>query len=165
VPVQSLRTNRYASPNAFILENAHLREKEVNGMFSTLNETQAMETPSTLEKTEMTDGVRFARYLALEELPGLIFGLMTVAYVVLSLLRPALWEGSTQRGNPSRVGFPQPSSASLWRFHAAPIISRRQKDAIQAPGSDILVPVPSARTCGAASRDEVATNGFAKNNP
>jgi hypothetical protein len=59
-------------------------------MFSTFNETQAMETPSTLEQTEMTDGVRFARYLALEELPGLIFGLMTVAYIVLSLLRPAL---------------------------------------------------------------------------
>jgi hypothetical protein len=59
-------------------------------MLSTLNETQAIEAPSTLEQTEMSDGVRFARYLTLEELPGLIFGLMTVAYVVLSLVRPAL---------------------------------------------------------------------------
>jgi hypothetical protein len=59
-------------------------------MFSTLNQTRAMETPSTLEQTEMSDGVRLARYLMLEELPGLIFGLMTVAYIVLSLVRPAL---------------------------------------------------------------------------
>jgi hypothetical protein len=59
-------------------------------MFSTFNETHAMETPSTLEQTEMSDGVRFARYLTLEELPGLIFGLMTVVYIVLSLVRLAL---------------------------------------------------------------------------
>ena len=54
-------------------------------MSSTLNETQAMNTPSTVEQIEMSDGVRFARYRTLEELPGLIFGLMTVAYIVLSL--------------------------------------------------------------------------------
>jgi hypothetical protein len=59
-------------------------------MLSTLNETQVIETPSTLEQTEMSDGVRLARYLALEELPGLIFGFMTVTYVVLSLVRLAL---------------------------------------------------------------------------
>jgi len=54
-------------------------------MFSTLNETQAVDTGQTVELTEMSDGVRFARYRTLEELPGLIFGLMTVAYIVLSL--------------------------------------------------------------------------------
>ena len=59
-------------------------------MFSTLNETQAIETPSTLAQTEISDGVRFAHYLTLEELPGLIFGLMTVVYVVLSLVRLVL---------------------------------------------------------------------------
>ena len=54
-------------------------------MFSTLNETQALDTAQTVEQTEMSDGVRFARYRTLEELPGLTFGLMTVVYIVLSL--------------------------------------------------------------------------------
>jgi len=58
-------------------------------MFSTLNETQAVDTARTVELTEMSDGIRFARYRALEELPGLIFGLMTVVYIVLSLARLA----------------------------------------------------------------------------
>jgi hypothetical protein len=56
-------------------------------MFSTLNETQAVDTAQTVELTEMSDGVGFARYRTLEELPGLIFGLMTVVYIVLSLSR------------------------------------------------------------------------------
>jgi len=58
-------------------------------MFPTLNETQAMNTAQTVEMTEMSHGVRFARYRTLEELPGLIFGLMTVAYIVLSLAQLA----------------------------------------------------------------------------
>jgi hypothetical protein len=58
-------------------------------MFSTLNETQAVDTAHTVEMTEMSNGVRFARYRTLEELPGLIFGLMTVAYIVLSLAQLA----------------------------------------------------------------------------
>ena len=58
-------------------------------MFSTLNETQAVDTVQTVEMTEMSNGVRFARYRTLEELPGLIFGLMTVAYIVLSLAQLA----------------------------------------------------------------------------
>jgi hypothetical protein len=58
-------------------------------MFSTLNETQAVDTVQTVEMTEMSNGVRFARYRTVEELPGLIFGLMTVAYIVLSLARLA----------------------------------------------------------------------------
>ena len=58
-------------------------------MFSTLNETQAVDTVQTVEMTEMSNGVRFARYRTLEELPGLIFGLMTVAYIVLSLVQLA----------------------------------------------------------------------------
>lgn len=58
-------------------------------MFSTLNETQAVDTAQTVRLTEMSDGVRFARYRTLEELPGLIFGLMTVVYIVLSLARLA----------------------------------------------------------------------------
>jgi hypothetical protein len=58
-------------------------------MFSTLDETQVVDTAQTVELTEMSDGVRFARYRTLEELPGLAFGLMTVVYIVLSLARLA----------------------------------------------------------------------------
>ena len=56
-------------------------------MASILNEVQAMNSPSTVEQTEMSEGMRFARYRMLEELPGLIFGLMTLAYIVTSLAR------------------------------------------------------------------------------
>jgi hypothetical protein len=49
------------------------------------DEAQAINTPSPVEH-----GVRFARYRMLEELPGLIFGLMTVAYIVTSLARLVL---------------------------------------------------------------------------
>lgn len=58
-------------------------------MFSTLDETQAVDTAQTVELTEMSDGVEFARYRTLEELPGLTFGLMTVVYIVLSLAQLA----------------------------------------------------------------------------
>lgn len=58
-------------------------------MFSTLDETQAVDTAQTVELTEMSDSVRFARYRTLEELPGLTFGLMTVAYIILSLAQLA----------------------------------------------------------------------------
>jgi hypothetical protein len=56
-------------------------------MAATTNEARAIEmaSPLTLEETEVSDGMRIARYCALEELPGLIFGVMTVGYIVLSL--------------------------------------------------------------------------------
>ena len=54
-------------------------------MFSTLDEMHAVDTARPVKLTEMSDGVRFARYRTLEELPGLTFGLMTVVYIVLSL--------------------------------------------------------------------------------
>jgi len=38
----------------------------------------------------MSGGVRFARYRMMEELPGLVFGLMTVVYLVTSLARLVL---------------------------------------------------------------------------
>jgi hypothetical protein len=41
-------------------------------------------------KAEVTDGLRIARYRALEELPGLVFGVMTVVYIVLSFAKLAL---------------------------------------------------------------------------
>ena len=47
-------------------------------------------TPATIEQAEVFEGLRFARYHALEEFPGLVFGVMTVAYIVLSLAKLAL---------------------------------------------------------------------------
>jgi hypothetical protein len=52
-------------------------------MFSSFDEAHAINAPS--QQSEMSDGVRFARYRMLEELPGLVFGLMALAYVVMSL--------------------------------------------------------------------------------
>jgi hypothetical protein len=43
-------------------------------------------TVATIEQTEVSDGMRLARYCILDELPGLIFGIMTVAYIALSLI-------------------------------------------------------------------------------
>jgi len=50
-----------------------------------VNDAQAISTPVTVEQTELSDGMRIARYSALDELPGLIFGILTVVYIVLSL--------------------------------------------------------------------------------
>ncbi|MBV8137151.1 MAG: hypothetical protein JO121_16205 [Deltaproteobacteria bacterium] len=37
------------------------------------------------EETHVSEGMRFAQYSLLDEIPGLIFGLLTVAYIVISL--------------------------------------------------------------------------------
>jgi len=37
------------------------------------------------EERQASEALRFAQYLLLDEIPGLIFGLMTVAYIVTSL--------------------------------------------------------------------------------
>jgi hypothetical protein len=37
------------------------------------------------EEKQVSDATRFAQYALLDEIPGLIFGLMTVAYIVSSL--------------------------------------------------------------------------------
>jgi hypothetical protein len=37
------------------------------------------------EDKEISDGARIAQYSLLDEIPGLIFGLMTVVYIVSSL--------------------------------------------------------------------------------
>ena len=56
-------------------------------MAATINGTRAVDVaPATsLEETEVSDAMRIARYCTLEELPGLVFGVMTVGYIVLSL--------------------------------------------------------------------------------
>jgi hypothetical protein len=59
-------------------------------MASTINEQLLIGTPATVEQAEVGEGLRIARYRALEEFPGLVFGVITVAYIVLSLAKLAL---------------------------------------------------------------------------
>jgi hypothetical protein len=59
-------------------------------MDSTINEQLVINTPATVEQAELSEGLRIARYRALEELPGLVFGVMTVAYIVMSFAKLAL---------------------------------------------------------------------------
>lgn len=54
-------------------------------MASMVNDTRAMGTSTTLKQTELSEGMRFTRYCALEEMVGLVFGVMTVAYILMSL--------------------------------------------------------------------------------
>ena len=67
-----------------------LRGKEVTYMASTLNDAQAIGTQMTAAPAEVSDGMQLARYCGLDELPGLIYGIMTIGYIVLSLIRLAI---------------------------------------------------------------------------
>jgi len=53
-------------------------------MASMLNDARAI-APTTVDETEISEGRRFAHYCALEEMVGLVFGVMTVAYILMSL--------------------------------------------------------------------------------
>ena len=54
-------------------------------MASTINDTRAIDTSAAADQIEASEGMRLARFCTLEEALGLIFGVMTVAYMVLSL--------------------------------------------------------------------------------
>jgi hypothetical protein len=54
-------------------------------MASTLNDARAINTSGTADQSEVSEGMYLARFCALEEGLGLIFGVMTVVYIVLSL--------------------------------------------------------------------------------
>lgn len=54
-------------------------------MASTVNNAKAITLPSTPESVGFSEGLRIARYCTLDELPGLVFGVMTLMYVVVSL--------------------------------------------------------------------------------
>jgi hypothetical protein len=60
-------------------------------MAATINGTRVFEgaSPIAAEQTKVTDATQIARYCMLEELPGLIFGVLTVGYIVMSLTRLA----------------------------------------------------------------------------
>ena len=53
-------------------------------MASTINEQLVISSPAAVEQAEVFEGLRIARYSALEEWIGLVFGVMTMAYIVLS---------------------------------------------------------------------------------
>ena len=50
-------------------------------MASTFNDARAINTSATADQMEASEGMRLARFCALEESLGLIFGVMTVAYI------------------------------------------------------------------------------------
>ena len=55
-----------------------------------INEGLLIGNPVAVEKAEPNKGLQIDRYCTLEELPVLVFGVMTVAYIVLSLAKLAL---------------------------------------------------------------------------
>jgi hypothetical protein len=59
-------------------------------MASMLSDATAISTTARVERTEASEGLRIARYCALDELPGAVFGVMTVAWIVLSMAKLAL---------------------------------------------------------------------------
>jgi hypothetical protein len=59
-------------------------------MASMINDARAISSTGTAEQTEVSEGMRLARYCALEEVLGLVFGVMTVAWIVLSIAKLVL---------------------------------------------------------------------------
>jgi len=54
--------------------------------YATVNEAAATRNAPAFENVNTSEGLRLARYYALEEASVLAFGVLTVAWVVLSLL-------------------------------------------------------------------------------
>jgi hypothetical protein len=73
-------------------------------MAATLNNGQAITTPTTVGPAEITEGIRLARYCELEETVGLVYGVITVAYV-LTLLTGLAPEARTDVEAPANPGF------------------------------------------------------------
>jgi hypothetical protein len=55
-------------------------------MNATINEAGINRIGQTIEATQTSDGTRIAQYNMLNEMPGVIFGVITVAYIVSSIL-------------------------------------------------------------------------------
>jgi hypothetical protein len=54
-------------------------------MASMLNEAEVLGTSDRAEQATPSEGVRLARVCVLDEVPGLVFGLVTLGYLVQSL--------------------------------------------------------------------------------
>jgi hypothetical protein len=59
-------------------------------MATTVNDARAVRAPATVEQTEVSAGLRFARYCVLDEMPGLVFAVLTALWMVMSLTGLAL---------------------------------------------------------------------------
>jgi hypothetical protein len=59
-------------------------------MATTVNDARAIGTAAAVEKTEVSDGLRFARYCILDEMSGLVFAVLTATWIVMSLTSLAL---------------------------------------------------------------------------
>ncbi len=55
-------------------------------MNATTNEARLAGIGAAIEKTPTSDATRLAQYNMLNEMPGAIFGIITVAYIFSSLL-------------------------------------------------------------------------------
>jgi hypothetical protein len=55
-------------------------------MATTLSNARPIGAAATVEQTEVSDGLRLARYCTLAEMSGLVFGVLTLAWIVLSLI-------------------------------------------------------------------------------
>jgi hypothetical protein len=54
-------------------------------MAITVNDARTIGAVATVEQTEVSDGLRLARYCILDEMSGLVFGVLTVTWIFLSL--------------------------------------------------------------------------------
>ena len=59
-------------------------------MATTVNDARAIGAVQTVEQTEVSDGMRFARYCTLDEMSGLVYAVLTLTWIVLSLTGLAL---------------------------------------------------------------------------
>jgi hypothetical protein len=59
-------------------------------MATTINDARAIGVVATVEQTEVSDGMRLARYCTLDEMSGLVFGVLTLMWIVMSLTGLAL---------------------------------------------------------------------------
>ncbi len=54
-------------------------------MATTVNDVRTIGAVAMVEQTEVSDGLQLARYCILDEMSGLVFGVLTVTWIVLSL--------------------------------------------------------------------------------
>jgi len=54
-------------------------------MASMLNQAEVLRASETVEQTAPSERLRLARACALDEVPGLVFGLLTLGYIIQSL--------------------------------------------------------------------------------
>lgn len=59
-------------------------------MALTLNDARAIGSVATVEQTEVSNGLRLARYCTLDEMSGLVYAVLTVIWIALSLAGLAL---------------------------------------------------------------------------